>query len=75
MPKRSGVNFEMATEDGKQIWYWEDKVGSQCGTDRKWRYEVQIGDTVNKEAGTCPDGKKWAEMTISPLGNPVKIKG
>ena len=75
MPVHKGINFERKEESGKEIWYWENKVGSQCGTDRRWRYEVQIGDIVNTVAGTCLDGKKWAKMTISVLGNPVKIKG
>ncbi|PUB13712.1 hypothetical protein DFP92_107173 [Yoonia sediminilitoris] len=73
MPVRTGSNFEMKTENGKQVWYWTDKVGSQCGSDRKWRYEVQVGDSVRRDAGTCPDGSKWAEMTISALGNPVQV--
>ncbi|WP_343806713.1 hypothetical protein [Alteraurantiacibacter aestuarii] len=60
----------MKTEDGKPVWYWRDEAGSMCGTERKWRYEVQQGDEVQREAGTCPDGKKWAKMTIS--GTPVR---
>lgn len=56
--------------DGKQIWYWEDAVRSQCGRARKWRYEVQRGDSV-RETGTCPQGYKWWEMTIS--GTPTQI--
>jgi hypothetical protein len=70
VPVRSGNHFEMKTEGGKQLWYWEDAVGSQCGRARKWRYEVQQGDSV-REMGTCPQGYAWSEMTIS--GTPTQI--
>ncbi len=71
MAKWSGNHFSKTTEKGKAVWYWEDKVGSQCGRERKWRYEVQVGDIVNPEAGTCPSGDKWCEMEIS--GQPAKV--
>lgn len=61
MPVHKGINFEMKTEGGKQVWYRQNSPGTQCGTDRKWRYEVNVGDTVNQEAGICPNGKKWAK--------------
>ena len=62
------VTFLQNAFGGKETYRSQGKGGG-------WHCEVQIGDTVNKNAGTCPDGKVWAEMTISPLGNPVKIKG
>lgn len=71
MVKQSGNHFKSKTEDGKQVWYWEDSAGSQCGRERKWRYEVKAGDTVKPEAGTCEQGYKWVEMDIS--GTPVKV--
>ena len=72
--KYTGINFTIRTESGKSIWYWQDKVGSMCGTDRTWRYEVQQGDVVDRDAGTCPTGEKWSEMNISVLGVPEKIE-
>lgn len=65
-----GNHFRMATEGGKQIWYWESTPGSQCGRTIQWRYEVQHGDSVRQDAGTCPQGYQWAEMMI--FGDPVK---
>ncbi|MGU3543375.1 hypothetical protein [Methylobacterium sp. A52T] len=71
MATRLVNNFEMKTEAGKQVWYWQDSVGSQCGRDRKWRYEVQAGDTVQPDLGQCPQGYAWQEVTIS--GRPVQV--
>lgn len=71
MTKWSGNHFVMTKENGIPVWYWEDKVGSQCGRERKWRYEVQKGDSVNIEAGVCPSGDTWSEMEIS--GAPKKV--
>ena len=66
----TGNQFTKKKENGKNVWYWFDSVGSQCGTDRKWRYIVQEGDSI-REAGTCPDKTKWYEMKV--FGAPKKI--
>lgn len=71
MAVRTGNHFEKKTENGKQVWYWEDAAGSQCGRDRKWRYEVQAGDQVRPDAGQCPQGYPWVELTIS--GVPTRV--
>lgn len=66
-----GNNFKKTTEGGKPVWYWESAPGSQCGRTIKWKYEVQHGDIVDENAGTCPQGYKWANMTV--FGDPQKI--
>lgn len=70
MATRTGNNFRKANEAGKEVWYWEDEAGSQCGRKRKWKYEVQRGDSV-REAGDCPQGYKYFEFEIT--GTPTRI--
>ena len=68
-----GNKFEMKKEGASQVWYWEDTHDSQCGNSRRWRYVVQEGDLVNREAGKCPNGSVWSEMQI--FGKPEKVRG
>lgn len=53
-----------------EYWFWEDKIGSQCGRERKWKYKVEIGDTYS-EKGVCPEGFKYYEIKYS--GKPEQI--
>lgn len=71
MATRKVNSFEKKTEGGKQIWYWKDSAGSQCGQARKWRYEVQVGDLVRPDQGVCPQGYPWQEVEIS--GTPTQV--
>lgn len=63
-------HFERKKEGGVEYWYWEDKVGSQCGRDRKWKYTVKTGDTY-VEKGICPQGYKYYQISYS--GQPEQI--
>ena len=71
MPTRTEVNhFESRSVNGKPMWFWEDEPGSQCGRTRKWKYEVQRGDSF-VEAGTCPQG--YTFWTIEYFGTPERL--
>ena len=58
-------HFKITEENGMPIWYWEDSPGHSCGRDRKWRYEVQIGDQELPIGGTCAEGYAWKTIQIS----------
>ncbi|WKN33782.1 hypothetical protein PZB74_10645 [Porifericola rhodea] len=70
MAQTSGNHFERKKIDGEEYWFWEDKVGSQCGRERKWKYKVQVGDSYVQQE-TCPQGYVWYE--INYYGTPEKI--
>jgi hypothetical protein len=70
MKTTTGNHFERKKIEGIEYWFWEDKIGSQCGRERKWKYRVQVGDTVVPK-GKCPEGYEYHEMNYS--GNPEKI--
>lgn len=55
----SGNNFRIVSG----VWYWNDKIGSQCGRDRTWQYTPRPGASY-RQAGTCPQGYAWFEMNI-----------
>ena len=42
-------------------WSWEDKVGSQCGRKRVWKYTAESGSSV-REVASCPEGYPWVEI-------------
>ncbi|MCE5200697.1 MAG: hypothetical protein ABFD54_01660 [Armatimonadota bacterium] len=60
----SGNNLIVKNEGGKAVWYWQDKVGSQCGRERWWKYFVRTNDSY-AEGGKCPQGGyTWYRLDI-----------
>ena len=55
----SGNHFRIVSG----IWYWDDKVGSQCGRDRTWKYKPSPGASYQRE-NKCPQGYYWYKMWI-----------
>jgi hypothetical protein len=51
----SGNNFQIVSG----FWYWQDKIGSQCGRDRWWKYQPAVGASYQG-----PQGYVWYEMNI-----------
>jgi hypothetical protein len=70
MATREGNHFERRKIDEKETWFWEDEAGSQCGRSRKWKYDVQVGDSY-AEAGTCP--QNYTFFSIPYSGTPEQI--
>ena len=60
----NGNHWHDGTENGVRYWYWEDKIGSQCGRERTWKYRVNTGDSVVRK-GNCPQGYAWFEMILN----------
>ncbi|MFN2455791.1 MAG: hypothetical protein ABR577_16395 [Pyrinomonadaceae bacterium] len=56
----SGNNFQIISG----VWYWQDKIGSQCGRDRWWKYTPAVGASYQQK-GSCPQGYVWYEMHIT----------
>ncbi len=68
--RTTSVNhFERKKVEGIEHWFWEDKIGNQCGRERKWKYKVQIGEPILRKE--FPQGYKYYEISYS--GQPEQV--